>query len=62
MFCKKDVLENLAKFTGEHLCQGLVFNKVGGKFIKKEARCIPANIFQYTFSYRAPPMAAFVET
>ena len=25
---KKGVLENFAKFTGKHLCQGLLFNKV----------------------------------
>ena len=27
---KKPVLEQLAKFTGKHLCQSLVFNKVAG--------------------------------
>ena len=27
---KKDVLENFAKFTGKHLCQGHLFNKVVG--------------------------------
>ena len=43
MFCKKVALRNLAKFTGKHLCQGLLFNKVAGlrpqacNFIKKEA-------------------------
>ena len=30
MLFKKGVLKNLAKFTGNHLCQGLFFNKVGG--------------------------------
>ena len=27
---RKDVLRNLAKFTGKHLCQSLYFNKVTG--------------------------------
>ena len=27
---KKDVLRNFAKFTGKHLCQSLVFDKVAG--------------------------------
>ena len=26
----KSVLRNFAKFTGEHLCQSLIFNKVAG--------------------------------
>ena len=28
VFCKKGVLKNFAKFTGEHLCQSLFFDKV----------------------------------
>ena len=32
MFCKKGVLRNLTKFTGNHLCQSLFFNKVAGTF------------------------------
>ena len=28
VFCKKDVLRNLAKFTRKYLCQGLFFTKV----------------------------------
>ena len=27
---KKGVLENFVKFTGQHLCQSLFFNKVAG--------------------------------
>ena len=27
-FCKKNVLENFAKFTGKHMCQILFFNKI----------------------------------
>ena len=30
VFCKKGVLKNFAKFTGKHLCQSLLFNKVAG--------------------------------
>ena len=30
VFCKKGVLRNFAKFTGKHLCQGRIFNKVAG--------------------------------
>ena len=30
VFCKKGVLRNISKFTGDHLCQSLVFNKVAG--------------------------------
>ena len=30
VFCKKVVLKNFIKFTGEHLCQSLFLNKVGG--------------------------------
>ena len=28
VFCKKGVLRNFAKFTGKHLCESLLFNKV----------------------------------
>ena len=28
-----EVRRNFAKFTGKHLCQGLLFNKVAGKYI-----------------------------
>ena len=30
VFCKKDVLKNLAKFTGKQLWQSLFFNKIAG--------------------------------
>ena len=42
VFCKKGVLENFAKFTGKHLCQGLFFNKVAGlrptTLLKRDSR------------------------
>ena len=40
VFCRKGVLRNFTKFTGKHLYQSLLFNKVEGQacnFIKKEA-------------------------
>ena len=33
-FCKNGVLEKFTKFTGKHLCQSLLFNKVVGLSIK----------------------------
>ena len=30
VFCKKGVLKGFAKFTGKHLCQSPLFNKVAG--------------------------------
>ena len=71
VFCKKSVVRNFAKFTGKHLCQRLVFNKVAGlklqtcNFIKKEALahvvfCEYCEISKNTFFYRTPPVAASV--
>ena len=39
VFCNKDVLKNLTKFTGKHLCQSLFFNKVAGLqlYLKKDS-------------------------
>ena len=36
VFCKIGVLRNFAKFTGKHLCQSLLFNKVAdlGPFLQ----------------------------
>ena len=66
MFCKKDVLQNFAKFTGKHLCQSLYFNKVtvyACNFIKKETlaqvfSCKFSEMSKKKFSYRTPPVAA----
>ena len=33
MFCQKVVLTNFTKFTGKHLCQSLIFNKVTGPLL-----------------------------
>ena len=62
VFCKKDVLRNLTKFTEKHLWQSLFFNKVAG-LIEKETlaqvfSCEFCQISKNTFSYRTPPMAA----
>ena len=54
---KKCVLRSFAKFTGKHLCQSLLFNKVAGlkpaTFIKKRLwhRCFPVNFANFP---RAP--------
>ena len=53
MFCKKGVLRNFTKFTGKHLCQSLLFNKVTGlrlaTLLKKRLwhRCFPVNIVEF---------------
>ena len=40
VFCKKGALKNFAKFTGKHLCQGLLFDRVASlmhaTLLKKE--------------------------
>ena len=33
MFCQKGILRNFTKFTGKHLCQSLLFNKVAGPLL-----------------------------
>ena len=65
VFCKNGVLRTFAKFTGKHLRQNVFFNKVAG-FIKKETlaqvfSCEFCEISENSFSYRTPPMAAFLQ-
>ena len=54
VFCKKGVLENLAKFTGKHPCQSLFFNKVAGltpeTLLKKRTwhRCFPVDFAKFS--------------
>ena len=49
----KDVFRNFAKFTAQHLCQSLIFNKVAGlspaTLLKKRLwyRCFPANFAKF---------------
>ena len=53
VFCKKVVLTNFLKFTGKHLCQSLVFNKVAGlsacTLLKKKLwhSCFPLNFKKF---------------
>ena len=65
VFCKKDVLRNLAKVTGKHLCLSFFFNKVAGpsNFMKKEtlAQVFSSEfceISKNSFCYRTSPVAA----
>ena len=50
---KKGVLTNFTKFTGKHLCQSLLFNKVTGlrpaTLLKKRLwhRCFPVNFVKF---------------
>ena len=50
---KKGVLRNFTKFTGKHLCQSLLFNKVAGlrpaTLLKKRLwhRCFPMNFAKF---------------
>ena len=57
VFCKKGVLENVAKFTGKHLCQILFFNKVA-ETLAQVFSCELCEIFKNTFFHRTPPVAA----
>ena len=49
VLCKKGVLRSFAKFTGKHLCQSLLFNKVADlrpvTLLEKRLwhRCFPVN-------------------
>ena len=63
---KNGVLGNFAKFTGEHLCQILFFNKKACNFSKKSLwhRRFPVNLgnFQEHFFCRAHPDDCFCLT
>ena len=67
MFCKRGVLRNFAKFTGNVLCQRLIFNKVlsvRAAILLKEGlwhRCFLENfvtLLKTTFYYRVLLVAA----
>ena len=51
MFCRKGVLKNFAKFTGNHLCRSLFFNKDlrPATLLKKRLwhRCFLVNIAKF---------------
>ena len=47
---RKDLLRNLTKFTGKHLCQSLFFNKVAAATLLKKRlwhRCFPVNFEKF---------------
>ena len=46
-FMKKGVLRNFAKFTGKHLCQSLLFNKVAGLRKRLWHSCFPVNFTKF---------------
>ena len=67
VFCKKGVLENVAKSTGKHLYQSLFFNKVAdlnlrlykkAKILAQVSFCKFCEIFKDIFFYRTPPVTA----
>ena len=53
VFCRKGVLRHFEKFTGKHLCQSLLFNKVAGlrtvTLLKKRFwySCFPVNFSKF---------------
>ena len=61
MFCKRSVLKHFAKFTGKHLCQSLIFNKVGPVTLLKKRpwrRYFPTEIIKTSIFYRTLPVTA----
>ena len=66
VLCKKGVLKNFTKFTGKHLWQSLLFNKVAGlspaTLLKtRSGTCVFLRIlwkFQEHLFYRTSPVAA----
>ena len=67
MFCKKGAFRKFAKFTGKHLCQSFIFNKVAGlrlvTLLKKRLwrKCFLVNFVKFltTPFYRTPPGNCF---
>ena len=66
IFLKKGVLRNFAKFTGNHLCQRLFFNKVAGlRLIFDEVAGLrPATLLKKSLWHRYFPVnfAKFLRT
>ena len=48
VFHKKGSLENFAKFTGKHLCQSFLFNKVAGRVPLNFAKFLGTPFLQNT--------------
>ena len=55
----RGVLKNFAKFTGKHLLQGLVFNKVAGDS-GMDVFCEFCEISKNTFFHGTPSVAASI--
>ena len=53
VFCKKGAIRNFTKFSGKHLCQGLIFNEVAGLRLATLSkmrfwhRCFPVNFVEF---------------
>ena len=47
MFCKKDVLENFAKFKGKYLCHNLFLNKDAVLMPALWDNCFPVNFVNF---------------
>ena len=61
MFCKKGVLKNFVKFTGNFLYQSLFFNKVPGCSFSLD-QVFPVNFAKFVgtpFFYRTPPASQY---
>ena len=58
VFCKKGVCRNFAKFTGKHLYQSLIFNKVAIKTLAQVFSYEVCEISKNTFFHRTPLVAA----
>ena len=64
MFCKTNVLNIFAKFTGKHSCWSLVFRRSFAALLKwLQYQFFPVNFAKYlrTFSYRIPSDECFWE-
>ena len=64
MFCRKGVLRNFAKFTENHLCRSLFFNKdlrpatlLKKRLLAQVFSCEYCEISKNKFFYRATPVA-----
>ena len=47
VLCRKGVLRNFQKFTGKHLCQILIFDKVAGLRKRFWYRCFPVSFLKF---------------
>ena len=58
MFCRKGVLRNFAKLTGNHLCQSLFLKKLQAEDLRLS--CEFCKISKNSFFHRTPAVAASV--